>query len=105
MTSWLRSFALPRRRPSIKPKANRSQLPLLLETLEDRSVPATFLNYTGGIYSNNFDSLPSSGSTAIATNPNVTPLDMNVAFGQPTLDGWTVANASATFGTQAAFTA
>jgi len=105
MSSWLTSLTSRRIRPLRKSSAKKHSLPLLLEALEDRSVPATFINYTGGTYTNNFDSLPSTGSQPIAANPNVTPVDMNVAFGVASLDGWTVANASGTFGTLAAFTA
>jgi hypothetical protein len=56
---------LPRRSRQPVP-ATRKFPRFQLEALEARDVPATSISFTGGTYSQNFDQLQSTGSTALA---------------------------------------
>src|SRR3954468_20098767 len=97
MSSWLSSLVRTRRAPYTRSRKNRGHsLNLLVESLEERAVPAAFLTYStiGSSYSQAFNTSMPSDTTAA---PNIAyttagPFDLSAQTGYTAtaanLSGW-----------------
>jgi len=97
MSSWLTSLTR-RTRPIRSSKKTRKSLPMMLESLEERAVPAAFLTYStaGSVYNQTFNSMPN--TLTLAPNISYTtagPHDLSAQAGYTAagLSGWLFGNA------------
>src|SRR4051794_37482882 len=89
MHSWLKALLQRWKRGRPGRKHARRAVPRV-EALEERTTPAAFASYTGGNYSQTFNSLASQNN-AYFTSPAFPPGDLSVPpFSAATnpLDGW-----------------
>src|SRR6478736_19862 len=79
-------------------KGRRDRVRLVAELLENRLQPAAFASYFGGTYSQNFDTLPSTGSSTVGSSLTGNgPWDLMVApFSYSGVDGWAFAHNAVT---------